>query len=118
MKLVRAPYHFMVSQDMTTSFVSPLVNALEEDAIGIQLNYSGAPVGAIAVQGSLDQINWTSLYVSVNGSVTNTIPIPSDSSPILIDMLTQSIPYIQIAYTAISGTGTMDGFVTGKRLGD
>jgi hypothetical protein len=130
MKLVLAPQHFVKAQDLTSNYTTPVINALEEDIVGIQLNYTGSPVGAFAVQGSIDYQtdpssgnvvnpgNWANLFVMVDGSPVSTIPIPAATSPILIDLQSGSIPSIRVVYIATSGDGTLDGYVTCKRIGD
>lgn len=119
MKAVSAPNHLVVAQSIATTYTSPIITCLQDDVVGIQLNYTGSPVGALAIQGSLDQTNWAALPVSVNGgSAVLTIAIPGASSPILIDMASGSLPYLRVVYTASSGSGTLDMFVTSKRIGD
>lgn len=118
MKLVLKPVKFISAQDLSSSFTANLPSTLQVDLVGIQLNYTGSPVGIIEVQGSLDNVNFSSMLLSVNGSSATSIAIPTNTSPIAIDLYGSAMPYLRIKYTRTSGTGSMDGFVTYKRLGD
>jgi hypothetical protein len=118
MKLVLKPVKFIAAQSMGADFTAALPSTLQVDLVGIQLNYTGSPVGVIEVQGSLDNVNFSSLYLNVNGNPATNIAIPTNTSPIAIDLYGSAMPYLRIKYTRTSGTGSMDGFVTYKRLGD
>lgn len=129
MKTVLMPAHVLTAQSMASSFTTNAFVVEQADVVGIQMNYSGAPVGSLALQGSIDHSqdqwgnitnagNWTSLYVTVNGTLTNAIAIPANTSPILIDTSLSSIPFLRLQYTATSGTGSADVYLTFKRLGD
>src|ERR1700676_3212977 len=89
MKCVASPVHFIVAQALTANYTSPIINLLEVDSCAIQLNYAtgSSPVGAFSVQGSLDQVNWVPLYVTIGSSNVNSIAIPSNSSPILLILM-------------------------------
>lgn len=119
MKAVLYPYQFLPSTSLgSSSFNSSIIVAIESDVAGIQLNYTGAPVGSFAVQCSLDQVNWVDMRVNVNGTAATSIPIPASTSPIFIDLIQTAASYLRIAYTRTSGTGSVTGYVTYKRLGD
>lgn len=118
MKLVLAPNHFLIAQSTASNFTSSVVNMLEKDVAAIQINYTGAPSGTLAVRGSVDGVNYANVYVSVNGAPPSaTIAVPANASPILIDLVGTSIPNLEIVWTG-SGAGTMDGYTSTKRLGD
>lgn len=118
MKAVLAPYHAIVAQSMATSFNGPVHQIIESDLVCLQINYSGAPVGTLKVQGSLDQVNWCDLPMIINGVLVTSIAIPANPSPIVIDIDGSALPFIRLVYTATSGTGTLDEYITYKRLGD
>lgn len=119
MKAVRAANQFLVNQGLFGNFISPILDIQQVDLTSLQLNYSGSPNGIITIQGSLDQDNWSDLYVSVDGNTPqNTIDIPSNSSPIFIDMSTCASPFLRIGYTSLGGSGEMQGFAFSKRIGD
>lgn len=121
MKAVLAPKHFISAQSMGASFNTPAFDVTQADNIAIQLNYDtgSSPVGSFQAQVSLDQANWVALPLSIGGAAAaSTIPIPGSTSPILIDLFGNSYPYLRIVYTRTSGTATVDGYITYKRLGD
>lgn len=118
MKCVQTPITFLSSQSMGSTFTSASINALETDVLGIQINYTGSPVGVFTVQGSVDNVNFATLPFSVNGTVVTSFTVPASTSPILLDLVTGSLVYIQVVYTFTSGTGTFSVITTKKRLGD
>lgn len=117
MKAVLYPDHFIVAASIAAGYTSPSMTVIQSDIIGLQLNYTGAPVGSFSVQASLDNVNFTPLYLTVNGTSMNSIPVPANSSPIFIDMYGSSAPYIRVVYTG-TGASTLDGYLTYKRIGD
>lgn len=117
MKAVLAPDHFIVAASLAAGYTSPAMGVMQADIIGLQLNYTGAPVGTFQIQASLDQVNWTALYLTVNGTVTNSIAVPANTSPIFVDMYGSSAPFIRVVYAG-TGASTLDGYLTYKRIGD
>lgn len=87
------------------------------DNIGIQLNFTGAPVGAFDIQVSIDYDKdkgipgtWLSLPLT---------PAPSAAGApgsIYLDLNQLSAPFIRVVYTKTSGTGTLNSFISGKML--
>lgn len=117
MKTVLTPAKFMAAQSMGASFVAMCPTVQQADVVGLQLNYTGSPQGTIEIQGSVDGVNFTALYLTVNGVSGSSIAIPANTSPIVIDLYGSSIPNLRVVYTRTSGTGSVDGFITYKRLG-
>lgn len=128
MKLVLKPAHIISAQSLGASFTSSAMPVTQSDILGIQINYTGAPVGAFSVQASLDHAqdaqgniqvagNWADVYLSVNGATTSSIAVPAGTSPILIDIYGPSMPYFRLVYTRTSGTGTADVYLGAKRIG-
>lgn len=128
MKTYLKPAHEIVAQSTAANFNSPAIPVPQADIVGLQVNYSGSPAGTLKVQASLDHDqdpygnilnagNWADLYFSLNGVTTNTITLPTATSPIFIDMSLGSMPFVRLSYTG-SGAGTLDCYVTYKRLGD
>lgn len=115
----------MAAGNTLTSLVT---NIQYLDDVGLQLNFSGSPVGTFAVQVSADYSqdlngnvtatgNWTPLVFSYwNGSsfVTGTTIPTSAGSPIYLDLALLSAPWIRVVYTNSSSTGTLNAFITGK----
>lgn len=112
----------IVNGDMSQTSVTSAVTCIQFlDNIGLQLNFTGVPVGTFAVQVSADYAQ------DAMGNVTNagnwiaiTLPIPpaASGSPdkIGIDLNQIAFPWIRVVYTKTSGTGTLNGFITGKML--
>jgi hypothetical protein len=119
-KFVLKPAQVATSQDMGSSFEVFLPSSLQADVVGVQLNYTsgGSPVGTLEIQGSVDGDNYASLYLNINGASGLTVPIPANSSPIVVDLYGSALPFLKLKYTRASGTGTMNIFFTYKRLGD
>lgn len=113
------PFHFIVNQSMASTSTSGIVEIKEQDNIGIQLNWTGAPVGTFDVQISIDHAQ------DANGNVTvagNWISLPlspgisASGSPdsAYIDLNQQSASYVRVVYNRTSGSGTVNGFITAK----
>lgn len=131
MKAVLSSKRFLVDGSMAADITTSAVPTAQDDLAAMQFNYTGSsPVGNLKVQASLDYIqdengnilntgNWVDLYVSVNGAAPAiNIAIPGATTPILIDLTIVSMPYVRAVYTRASGTGTMNGYVCKKRIGD
>lgn len=116
-------YQIITSGDMSTaSLTSAVTNVQFLDNIGIQLNFTGTPTGSFAVQVSADYAqddygnvtntgNWVSLALS---------PAPSASGAAdtaYVDIIQTSAPWIRTVYTRVSGTGTLNAFITAKMIG-
>jgi hypothetical protein len=117
-KFVLKPAQISSSQSMGASFDINCPSSLQADVVGIQLNYTGSPVGTLEVMGSVDGINYTPLYLSINGTAGLSIAIPTFTSPIVVDLYGSSLPHLKLKYTRTSGTGVADVFFTYKRLGE
>lgn len=114
-----APFHVVVAQSMASSFNGAPVECENQDNVGFQLNWTGTPTGTFGVQISIDHKQDAQGNVTVAGNWI-TLPLnPSISatgSPdsAYIDLNQMSASYIRLTYTASSGTGTVDAFVTAK----
>lgn len=112
------------------SVISSVTDIQFLDNIGIQLNWTGAPVGNFAIQVSADHNqdmngnvvvagNWSPILVTYwTGSASATgVSIPTTvGSPIYVDLNQLSSPYIRVVYTRTSGTGTLNSFITAKEV--
>lgn len=114
-------YKFIKAADMSTTITSEAVETQLQDNIGIQLNWSGAPVGSFTFQVSMDYAvnkigagevtnpgHWTTLTIS------QAITASGSPDTAYVDFNQLSAPFIRAVYTVISGTGTLDGFLTSK----
>jgi len=117
-------YKTVVAGDMSGNITSPVTNIQFLDNVGIQFNFSGSPVGYFQVQVSIDYAqdmlgnitnagNWTPLFFTQLSS--SNIPT-SSGSPIYLDLSELSAPWIRSVYTATSGSGTLNSFITAKEI--
>jgi hypothetical protein len=96
------------------------------DNIGIELIWSGSPIGNFQVLISADHDpnenivgNWVPLLFTYwNGSsfVTSYLLPTTLASPYYIDLALLSAPYIQVTYANNSGSGILNGFLTAKAI--
>jgi hypothetical protein len=114
------------SMSGTTTITSLTSSVQFVDNIGLEWIWSGAPVGNFQVQTSIDYDpnetiagNWVPLLFTYwNGSVfVTSYMIPTSlGSPYYLDIDVTSIPWIRVVYTNISGSGTLNGFLTAKAI--
>lgn len=124
-------FQLITAGDMSlSSLTSTITNIQFLDNIGIQLNFSGSPVGTLEVQVSADHAqdnegnvtvagNWAPIPLSyiLAGSMTVATSVPTSvGSPIYLDLNQLSAPYIRVVYTKTSGTGTLNAFITCKTV--
>lgn len=113
-----------------TTVTSPVTCLQWLDNIGIQLNFTGSPVGTFAVEVSADYAQdpngqvqnagqWISIpltYLVTGTPVTATTVPTSVGSPIYLDLNQLSAPWIRLQYVGASGSGTLNAFLTAKML--
>lgn len=126
-------FQSITNGDMSAASIISSVSSIEfVDDIGVQFNWTGAPVGLFSVQISADYAqdtssppnvqntgNWIDLVLTYwNGSVwvTSTSVPTTVGSPIYIDLPLLSAPWIRAKYTKTSGTGTLQAFLTNKSV--
>lgn len=101
-------FHAIIDGDMSGNLTSPVTNILLLDNISVQLVWTGTPTGDFEVQGSLNEIAWEALPLS---------PAPAAAGAAdqaLIDMNQLSYPFIRVVYTATSGTGVLNMWISGR----
>ena len=108
-KNVLTPFHLVIGGDMSSSITSATTNFQYLDNIGLQLIYTGAPIGTITLEASLDGATWSTLDVGpvvVNGAGSDLVTL-------------NQLPYNQmrIKYNKTSGTGSLDAYITSKMIG-
>lgn len=113
-------YQIITAGDMSADITSAVTNIQTLDNIGIQLNWTGSPVGVFEVQVSIDYAqdnfgnvinagHWTPIDFQVGPSTT-------DGSPIYLDLNQLSAPWIRTFYDRTSGTGTLSAYITAKMI--
>jgi len=115
---------------MATNIISAVTSLQYLDNSGIQFNFSGSPVGTFQVQVSADYAqdsygnvtnpgNWAPIILTyvLAGVITQSTSIPTSvGSPVYVDVNQTSSPYIRAVYNAVSGSGTLNVFLTAKEL--
>jgi hypothetical protein len=116
------PVHVIKAASMASNITQVLPIYIQLlDNVAVQLNWTGTPTGTFQISGSLDHTQ------DSQGNITNAgtfIPITLSPSPaasgsasnILINLSGLSFPYIQVAYTATGGTGTLDAYIGAKAI--
>ncbi len=117
--------------DMSQASITSIVSNIQMlDNVGLQLSWTGSPVGTFAVQVSADHAQdefgnvttagqWAALTLTyfTSGSFVTATSIPTSvGSPIYLDLQQLSAPWIRIVYTRGSGSGTLSGYITAKMV--
>ena len=119
-------FNTIANGDMSLPTITSAVTNIEFlDNIGVQLEWSGAPVGIFQIQVSIDY-NQDSFGNVLNAGTWVPIIFPSpisgsdiptsSGSPIYIDMNQLSAPWIRVVYNGASGTGTLNAWIAGKMV--
>jgi len=99
------------SVSSTNTYTSPTQAVANKDNIGLQVAFTGTMTGTLTVNCSIDNVNFTSL--TFNPALTQ----PSGSNlSYLIDLNQVPFPYLNVAYTNSSGSGTLTVFFSAKDL--
>ena len=101
--------------NMASNIASTIIKIQGFDNLGIQLVYTGAPVGTFTFAVSQDQVNWAVLpdaLFSPAGPITAT-GVPDD---IFVDLNQMGAAWFQMYYTATSGSGTLSALMTEKLI--
>lgn len=115
-------YKLISEGDMSGDIVSPVTNVQFLDNIAIQAVWSGtSPVGTISVEVSIDyaEDNQGNVINAGNWVAIDLDPVPAVSGNTgsdFIDINQLSAPWIRVKYTAGSGVGDLDVYVSAKQL--
>ena len=95
------------------------LKSVYQDNFGIQLDWTGAPVGTFSVQVSSNRKqddNGNVLYAGTFVALPLVPAIAAAGTPdtAYIDLNQMSAQFIRVVYTAVSGTGTLTGVMVGK----
>jgi hypothetical protein len=102
------------AQSMGADIESEAISIEKLDNVGIELAFTGAPVGEFAVYGSNSKVNWGKLDITLDDG--ETVPSTADGSPILLGLPNLPYEWIKIKYIRTSGTGTLNCWVHAKGL--
>lgn len=117
MKLSMPPSIILNAQSLGASFNGTPIYVANADSLVLQINYTGAPVGSLEVQESLDYN--PQLATGNFATVTPlTQAIPAAVSPIIIETSAGMGGYLRFVYTRTSGTGSITIYMSRKRVGD
>ena len=123
MKNIITPENLVTNGSMASNITSNVLSTQMVDDIGIQLDWTGSPVGTVAIQVSLNySVNpdgsvrnagtWATLPTS---AFSGTYPVPgTTTSPGFLDIPLTSATAIRVVYTASSGSGTLNVVAVAK----
>lgn len=105
--------------DMSSNIVSAAFNLRDRRNSCIQMNWTGNPVGPFAVQVSVNHIQDTEGNVQVMGTfedlpLDNNISANGVADDAYIELDGLSAPYIRVIYAAVSGSGSINAFISAK----
>lgn len=120
-KNVIRPNRIVTAGVMASTVTSPATNIQFQDNVCYQCNYSGSPVGSFDVQTSADYnpngddpaipINNTGTWAPLGLNIAS-----AGGSPQVIDLNQLSMPWVRLVYTPVSGSGSLDVFVSTKTV--
>lgn len=113
------PVHFLSGQSLATSFTSSAIEVRNQDNVGIQLHWTGAPVGVFGVQVSSDHMEDLEGNIQVAGNwvaipLNPTVSASGSGDDAYIDLNQISAQYVRLVYTRTSGTGSVDAIAVAK----
>lgn len=115
-KLTLGPKQIFTAQSLSATFTSGVMDIRYVDNIAIHLVIpsTGTPIGTFKVMAAVEPDAPTADYVDLGVS-----PVPAATGAgdqILINLNQVAAPYIILVYTRTSGTGTMNGWLSGKAI--
>lgn len=107
--------------NMAGNVTSVVSNIEFLDNIGIQLVFTGSPVGTFTVEISADHAQDQNGNVSVAGNWVaidlDPVPVAAGSADVIaINIDLMSFPWMRVVYTRTSGTGTLNGYICAKMI--
>ena len=95
----------------TSTIVSAATNIQNLDNVGIQVSWTGTPVGVVSVLCSVDGVSYYALTFSP------ALAAPAGSATGMLVSLNQ-VPFnfVKVSYTNTSSTGVLSAFITGKDI--
>ncbi len=95
----------------TNTVTSPTFNCSNLDNLGLQIAFTGTMAGTLTVNCSVDNVH----FLALTFSPVLTQPTGANLN-YLIDLNQLPFPYLQVAYTNTSGTGTLTVYLSAKDL--
>lgn len=94
--------------DMSGNIASDIIPTQYESNIGIQLLFTGSPIGSFTIDASNDSTNWESMTfsegaIAVSGAGSHALSIKGFG-----------FKYLRVVYVFSSGTGSLSGTLTAK----
>lgn len=105
-------YQNITNGDMSGPITSAVTDISNTDNIGIELVFTGTAQGAFYVDSSIDGTTFTAMDFGSPG------PLAAGSADsILLNI--QQCPYrkIRVRYVPVSGTGTLNAWISTKQIG-
>lgn len=111
--------HLISATSMGATITSAAFPCQFQDNIGIQLDWTGSPVGAFSIQTSIDHAQDSQGVITTAGhwitlTLSTAITASGSADDAYIDLNQLSAPWIRVVYTSTSGTGTLDCFIAAK----
>lgn len=115
------PFQNIIAGNMSADVYSSVTNIKWLDNLVVQLGWTGSPVGAFAIEVSLDYLPGTGGTVLNAGTWTALTISPSPTAAgsadtAIIDLSQLSMPWLRVHYIRSSGSGTLTGYIAGKML--
>lgn len=109
------PIPIIANGNMAANISSTIVKIQGFDNLGFQLVYTGSPTGTFNIGISQDQKNWTILPDALF-SPAGPITAIGAGDDVFIDLNQMGAAYIQLYYTAGSGSGSLSALLTAKLI--
>ena len=110
-KAILPVYKTVTDQDMTVSVTSLVTDVSTVDNIGVQLTFTGSPVGDFFIEGSVNNLTWVALEFTI-------APVAAGvGDDFLFNIKQFPYPKIRVRYVPTSGSGVLNAWVFAKRLG-
>jgi cytoskeletal protein RodZ len=115
-------YQFAVAQSIASNYTSTAMDIRNLDNLAFFLVWTGTPTGTFAVQVSEDYTQSSTgtvinagTWVATTASSGTAVPSGSASAGQLV-FTSNANSWVRIVYTASSGTGTLNGYLSGKSI--
>ncbi len=113
------PFPVVTNGDMSANINSLITNIQQIPYVSYSVSWTGAPVGSFSVQVSNDyELNSAGQVLNAGTwdtlPLTNPVTASGSAGNGFIDIRGTSAAWIQLVYTATSGSGTLNATIAGK----